>query len=219
MLYFLCMKKTRIFTFAAIAVLFTIIFSSCATKPEEPQQEQEAPEVVETSVEEEPVAEEVTNDDDNVIVIEDEGDGSDDEYLRSIANLDETQAVTKQEFNDDKNEILQIISELAVIMETKDTLAWLKFIDEESKEYYKNPVNLRKAQRKLPNKLIELKTIEDYFKSVFIPARRNSQIDEIRYISKTHVKAVQIREDMPDAIYYEFKKANGKWLVYIPPVS
>ncbi len=213
------MKKTRIFTFAAIAVLFTIIFSACATKQEEPLQESEAPEVIETPDVEETVVQDVTDEEDNVIVIEDEGDGSDDEYLRSIANLDETQAVTKQEFNDDKNEILQIISELAVIMETKDTLAWLKFIDEESKEYYKNPVNLRKAQRKLPNKLIELKTIEDYFKSVFIPARRNSQIDEIRYISKTHVKAVQIREDMPDAIYYEFKKANGKWLVYIPPVS
>ena len=216
MLYFLYMKKTRIFTFAAIAVLFTIIFSACATKQEEPQQEPDSPEVIETPQTEEPVIEEVTED---VIVIEDEGDGSDDEYLRSIANLDETEAVTKQEFNDDKNEILEIISELAVIMETKDTLAWLKFIDEESKEYYKNPVNLRKAQRKLPNKLIELKTIEDYFKSVFIPARRNSQIDEIRYISRTHVKAVQIREDMPDAIYYEFKKTDGKWLVYIPPVS
>ena len=210
------MKKTRIFTFAAIAVLFTIIFSACATKQEEPQQEPDSPEVIETPQTEEPVIEEVSED---VIVIEDEGDGSDDEYLRSIANLDETEAVTKQEFNDDKNEILEIISELAVIMETKDTLAWLKFIDEESKEYYKNPVNLRKAQRKLPNKLIELKTIEDYFKSVFIPARRNSQIDEIRYISRTHVKAVQIREDMPDAIYYEFKKTDGKWLVYIPPVS
>ena len=210
------MKKTRIFTFAAIAVLFTIIFSACATKQEEPQQEPDSPEVIETPQTEEPVIEEVSED---VIVIEDEGDGSDDEYLRSIANLDETEAVTKQEFNDDKNEILEIISELAVIMETKDTLAWLKFIDEESKEYYKNPVNLRKAQRKLPNKLIELKTIEDYFKSVFIPARKNSQIDEIRYISRTHVKAVQIREDMPDAIYYEFKKTDGKWLVYIPPVS
>ena len=216
MLYFLYMKKTRIFTFAAIAVLFTIIFSACATKQEEPQQEPDSPEIIETPQTEEPVIEEVSED---VIVIEDEGDGSDDEYLRSIANLDETEAVTKQEFNDDKNEILEIISELAVIMETKDTLAWLKFIDEESKEYYKNPVNLRKAQRKLPNKLIELKTIEDYFKSVFIPARRNSQIDEIRYISRTHVKAVQIREDMPDAIYYEFKKTDGKWLVYIPPVS
>ena len=84
---------------------------------------------------EETVVQDVTDEEDNVIVIEDEGDGSDDEYLRSIANLDETEAVTKQEFNDDKNEILQIISELAVIMETKDTLAWLKDIHDSFEKF------------------------------------------------------------------------------------
>ena len=223
MLYFLCMKKKIIFTFTVIAVLFVFIFSSCASKQEESEppveplieQPEIEPEEPEELTQEQPYE----NDEDDVIVIVEEGDSTDDEYLRSIANLDEAEAVSKQEFTDDKNEILEIISELAQIMESKDTLAWLKYIDDESKEYYKNPVNLRKAQRKLPNKLIELKTIEDYFKFVFIPARKNSQIDEIRYISKTHVKAVQIREDMPDAIYYEYKKENGKWLVYIPPVS
>ena len=212
------MKTKLLFTFIISALFLSIFFSACATKKEEPKPEVQAPKVEEPALVEEPVVEEVT-DEDNVIVIEEEGDGSDDEYLRSIANLDVAEAVSKQEFTDDKNEILQIISDLAFIMETKDTLAWLNYIDEDSKEYYKNPVNLRKAQRKLPNKLIELKTIEDYFKFVFIPARKNSQIDEIRYISKTHVKAVQLREDMPDAIYYEFKKSKGKWLVYIPPVS
>lgn len=207
------MKKKIIFAFIVSAVLFSIIFSACASKPVEENEDQK-PAVVEPS---EIPAE--ASDEDEVILIEEEGDGSDDEYLRSIANLDGAEAVSKKEFTDDKNEILEIISELAIIMESKDTLTWLKYIDEESKEYYKNPVNLRKAQRKLPNKLIELKTIEDYFKFVFIPARKNSQIDEIRYISKTHVKAIQLREDLPDAIYYEFKKENGKWLVYIPPVS
>ena len=148
-----------------------------------------------------------------------EVDEADEEYIRSTSNLDTNDKVTKAEFNEDKAAILKIIEELSVIMDTKDIDAWLKYIEPESIKYYKNPVNLRKAQRKLPNKLIELKTIEDYFKFVFIPARKNSQIDEIRYISKTHVKAVQLREDMPDAIYYEFKKLNGKWFVYIPPVS
>ena len=212
------MKKTIIFTFALAAVLFSILFSSCASKPQEPQTTQE-PVIIDDQNSGEPEPVEILPDEEGVILIQEDGDATDDEYLRSIANLNETETVSKQEFTDDKNEILEIISELAIIMETKDTLTWLKYIDDESKEYYKNPVNLRKAQRKLPNKLIELKTIEDYFKYVFIPARRNSQIDEIRYISRTHVKAVQLREDAPDAIYYEFKKENGKWLIYIPPVS
>ncbi|MBR4790281.1 MAG: hypothetical protein IKX70_04175 [Treponema sp.] len=204
------MKKKLLLTFTAFAALFAIIFSSCASKPTEPKPDQKE---IET-----PQTEDELSDED-IIVITDDDDGSDDEYLRSIANLDGVEAVSKKEFTDDKNEILEIISELALVMETQDTLSWLNYIDDESKEYYKNPVNLRKAQQRLRDKRIELKTIEDYFKYVFIPARRNSHIDEIRYVSKNHVKAVQIREDAPDAIYYEFKKKSGKWLIYIPPVS
>ena len=149
-------------------------------------------------------------------VLNEEEDLSDDEYLRSIAELDGLDSVSKQEFSDDKHEILETISELAIIMETKDVLDWLNYIEEESKEYYKNPVNLRKAQRKLRDKRIELKTIQDYFLYVFIPARQNSQIDEIRYISKTLVNAIQVREDDDDLIYYQFLKEDGKWKVYLP---
>ena len=216
------MKKKIFITITAFAALFTIIFSSCASTQPEPQTNSQTDftgTMAPGTEEEEPAVSVQEEEEETVILIQEEEDGSDDEYLRSIANLDEAEAVSKQEFSDDKNEILETISELAIIMETQDTLAWLKYIDDESKEYYKNPVNLRKAQRKLPNKLIELKTIEDYFKFVFIPARKNSQIDEIRYVSKNHVKAVQVRDDMSVAIYYEFKKENGKWLVYIPPVS
>ncbi len=220
MLYFYCMKKKIFLTFTALSVLFTFILSSCAGTPETEQEEPQAPVEIQDeieTVETEPV-EVVSEEDDSVIVIDDE-DESDDEYLRSIAALDAQEAVSKQEFADDKREILELISELAIIMETKDTLNWLGYIEDESKDYWKNPANLRKAQRKLPNKLIELKTIEDYFKYVWIPARQNKQIDEIHYISKTNVKAVQIREDLSELIYYEFIKINGKWLLYLPPVS
>ena len=206
------MKKKIFITITAFAALFAIIFSSCASTKPEPQTNSQA-DFTDTMApvieDEEPAAPVQEEEEEAVILIQEEEDGSDDEYLRSIANLDEAEAVSKKEFSDDKNEILETISELAIIMETQDTLAWLKYIDDESKEYYKNPVNLRKAQRKLPNKLIELKTIEDYFKFVFIPARKNSQIDEIRYVSKNQVKAVQVRDDMSVAIYYEFKKENG----------
>ncbi len=215
------MKKTIIFTLTAFAALFTIIFSSCASKPQEQNIPQEQ-EIIEDELPPDEIPEEiqpeVTEIDEEVILIEEEGDSSDDEYLRSIANLNETESVSKQEFTDDKNEILDIISDLAVIMETKDTLGWLDYICEESKTYYKNPANLRKAQKRHKNPLIEFRTIEDYFLNVFIEARKYSSIDEIRYVSRTKVKAVQVREDT-DVVYYEFIKENDKWKVYLPPVS
>lgn len=223
------MKKNLFFTLLVSAFVFSLALISCASKPQattditDPDElvdgpyTEKLPDYSEVEVLQDP-QEEVSYDDDVVVILNTQDELSDDEYMRSIAALNDSGTVSKKEFEDDKHEILEIISELAIIMETKDTLAWLNYIDEPSKEYYKNPVNLRKAQRKLPNKLIELKTIEDYFKFVFIPARKNSHIDEIRYVSKTHVKAVQVREDS-DAIYYEFKKEKGKWLIYLPPVS
>ena len=218
------MKKRIFFIITAFAVLFTFILSSCAGTPEAEQSEPVPPveitdeqEAVDNEIVEDDAVETIVDEDDSVEIL-DTDENTDDEYLRSIANLDESTSVTKQEFEDDKRDILEIISELAIIMETKDFLNWLNYIDQESKEYYKNPVNLRKVQRKLPNKLIELRTIEDYFLYVWIPARKNSHIDEIRYISKTHVKAIQILEDK-NVLYYEFRKQNDKWLVYIPPVS
>ena len=222
------MKKNIFFTLLISAFVFSVALSSCASKPQatttditDPQELMDGPHTEKgpdyTEPEEIQTPAEETYDEDVVEILGNE-DLTDDEYMRSIAALDDSGSVSKKEFEDDKHEILETISELAIIMETKDTLAWLNYIDEPSKEYYKNPVNLRKAQRKLPNKLIELKTIGDYFLYVFIPSRKNSHIDEIRYVSKTHVKAVQVREDS-DAIYYEFKKENGKWLLYLPPVS
>ena len=217
------MKKNIFFILITLSVVFSISLSSCASKPEDTQgttvpNPPDAHGPVTETLPQTPQETEYFYDEEVVEILGADDELTDDEYMRSIATLEDGKTVSKKEFEDDKHEILEVISELAIIMETKNTIAWLNYIDEPSKDYYKNPANLRKAQRKLPNKLIELKTIEDYFKYVFIPARKNSHIDEIRYVSKTHVKAVQVREDS-DAIYYEFKKEGGKWKVYLPPVA
>lgn len=154
---------------------------------------------------------------DDVEFIDDETD-LEDEYLRSIEEINSEEAVSQQEFFDDKAAILQIISELSVVIDENDVNSWLTYLDPESKKYYSNPANLRKAQRKLPNKLILLKTIKDYFENVFIPARRASKVDEIRYISKTEVKAVEVKEDNSIVVYYYFKKINDKWFVNLPTI-
>lgn len=138
------------------------------------------------------------------------------EYLRSINNIQTEEVITKEEFAEDKAEILRIIQELSIIMQEHDVNSWLNYITPESKAFYSNPVNLRKAQKKLPNKMLQINTIKDYFNYVFIPSRKISKVDEIRYISKTNVKAVEVREDKSILVYYYFKKIDGKWLVNLP---
>ncbi len=140
------------------------------------------------------------------------------EYLRSTKALT-VESVTVEEFENDKAEILKIINELKVIMDNGDKTKWLTYIDPDSINYYSNHTNLRKVREKLPNKQIQLHGIGDYFKYVFIPSRKNSNIDEIRYISKSNIRAVQIREDKSELVYYNFVKKDNKWYVHIPTLS
>ena len=161
--------------------------------------------------------EEIIDDSDDVILIDEVVvDESEEEYLRSINNLQAEEVVTKSEFEEDKAAILAIIENLAEIMEEEDFNAWMNYISKDSKTYYSNPKNIRNAQKKLPDKTLQLYGIKDYFKHVFIPARKNRRVDEIRYISKSYVKAVQVKDDSSIVVYYYFVKENGKWIVHIP---
>jgi hypothetical protein len=204
-----------------IYVLFTIILGvcliSCGSAPAAEENKPEAPVVEETTVEE---VEDVVDVEDEVELINEEvqAEADDEEYLRSTKALSAEELVTKDEFAEDKAEILRIIKELQKVMEKEDVEAWLKYVDKDSKTFYSNPANIRKVQKKLPNKAIVLNGIGDYFKYVFIPSRKNREITEIRYISKTNTKAVQVNEDKSITRYYQFIKVNGKWYVQLDRV-
>lgn len=202
---------TKFLFFITLPISFLLF--SCGSTPKVEEKEIQAPE--EVIVQEEP--EEIIDDSDDVILIDEVVvDESEEEYLRSINNLQAEEVVTKSEFEEDKAAILAIIENLAEIMEEEDFNAWMNYISKDSKTYYSNPKNIRKAQKKLPDKTLQLYGIKDYFKHVFIPARKNRRVDEIRYISKSYVKAVQVKDDASIVVYYYFIKENGKWIVHIP---
>ena len=205
-----------------IYVLFTIVLGvcliSCGSTPAAEKAEPEAPKVEETTVE--ILEDDVQDIDDEVELVNEEVEQEEDEaeYLRSTQALSAEELVTKDEFAEDKAEILRIIKELQKVMEKEDVEAWLKYVDKDSRNFYSNPANIRKVNKKLPNKAIVLNGIGDYFKYVFIPSRKNREITEIRYISKTNTKAVQVNEDKSITRYYQFIKVNGKWYVQLDRV-
>ena len=143
---------------------------------------------------------------------------TDDEYRRSINDIEDAALVSKEDFEADKKEILAIIDKLAVIMSDFDYDTWLTYIEPVSVQYWKNPRNLAKASLMLPVKGQKLNNLNDYFRFVFIPSRKNRKVDEIRYLSQTSVKAVQVSGDT-DIVFYYFKKIDGKWFVSIPPLE
>lgn len=138
----------------------------------------------------------------------------DEEYARSVGSVD----VDKDTFEADKAEILGIIDELAEIMGERQYGRWLPYVDSESVSYWSKPAHLRKASARLPVKGLKLKSLEDYFKLVFVPARQGRRITEIRYVSETYVKAVDVQDDA-DLIYYYFRKVGGSWKVNLPPLG
>lgn len=135
----------------------------------------------------------------------------DEEFKRSTSELkDET--ITQDTFLADKKEILKIIDELAKIMIAQNYGKWLYYLSPQSIKYWQNQSNLIDVSARLPVKGYTLKNLDDYFKMIFIPSRRNSKVDEIRYISPTFVKAVQVRGEQ-DIVYYFFVKINNAWLL------
>lgn len=208
----------KLFKALIISLVIGCLFISCGSKPEPVQEKPAAPVVEEPAeeiVEEQTFDDEVLDVEETVEIISD-NDLDDEEYLRSTNNLSSEEFVSKEEFADDKAEILRIISKLQDIMDKEDVNAWLTYISPDSIKYYSNPVNIRKAQKKLPNRTIVLNGIGDYFKYVFIPSRKRSSVQEIRYISKTNIKAVDVKDDGTVIVYYQFVKINDKWLVHIP---
>ena len=135
-----------------------------------------------------------------------------DEYKRSIDTLETEEEITFDTFAADKQAILDAVDKLAEIMQKKNFKLWLGYISPESKAYWSDPENLKSASARMPVKQLQIRSLEDYFKFIFCPAREGKHIDEIRYISGTTVLAVQVTEDK-DIIYYTFIKRNGEWKV------
>lgn len=135
------------------------------------------------------------------------------EYERSVGKLN----ISVDTFEADKQAIQKAIAELKVIMQKKDYNSWLNYITKDTKDFWSNPTNQKKLQTRLPKKggkITPIRSVEDVFINFFIPARQNRMITEIRYDSSVSVRAVEIEEDGEEKSYYDFKKVDGKWLVY-----
>ena len=114
--------KLRRIIFLYVSTLFLFCILSCQStkvteEPETPEEvEQTEPVVIEEPEEAEPEEEieeaEIIIEEDEEVEYVEEVDLEEEEYLRSINNLNNEELVTKQQFSDDKAAIIKIIDEL-----------------------------------------------------------------------------------------------------------
>lgn len=219
-MYYLVMKLSKsinnAFYIPFAGLLLSGIFLSCAsTKVAESPVVEEPPVVDEAPVVEDipaPVQEEIAPLTQEPVV---EAVEEDDEYSRSVGEI----SVSRDTFIDDKEKVLRIIKQLDGIMKDMNYKAWLTYVDDESVQYWSKPANLKTAQKRLPVKGLKLRDLQDYFKFVFVPARAGRTVTEIRYISDTYIKAIQVQDGQADIVYYYFNKIDGHWMVHIPPIE
>ncbi len=212
------MSISNITKYALLLAAVLLLVLSCSTKQNETAQPEQD---VQTVAEEQIVIDEpeviiVENNTPAVIdepVIETVADAKEDEYIRSVSELKD-EVITHDVFENDKKTILSIIDDLSQIMQKKDYKKWIKYISPQSLAYWQNTSNLESVSSRLPVKGITLKNLEDYFRLIFIPSRLNVTVDEIRYISSTSVKVVQVKDDQ-DIICYYFEKIKGEWMLIL----
>lgn len=216
--------KSKIKIFSVLtSFLAAFSLASCGTVKEATDAQAEIPAETE---EPEPAEPEIAVEEPRPVVIEEpapeevqeepavEEPVPEDEYARSVGNV----SVSRDTFAEDKERVLKIISELDTVMKDFDYKSWLRYVDKETIDYWSRPANLRKAQNRLPVKGLRLNSLEDYFKYVFVPARKGREVTEIRYISDKYIKAIQTGNEQ-DIVYYYFNKINGFWMVNIPPID
>lgn len=201
--------KKKIFKTLGLSIV-AVVISGCASTDTEVVPEKKEPVQI-IKEEKKTPAEPVEIDADKEDVVK---SANDEEYSRSTTNV----MVTKEKFEEDKTQILKIIDELAVVMKNQDYFGWLKYLDENSKDYWSKKQNLQKASNRLPKKGFQLKSLQDYFKYVFIPSRVGRTVDEIRYETETQVKVVQTKNNT-DMVYYNFLREDGKWKLRLPPIN
>jgi len=140
------------------------------------------------------------------------------EYTKAVSKLS-GETVTISEYEADLAAIQAVMGELDSIMTKKDYQKWMSYVDPDSITYWKNPAHLAKVSTQLPRKDVKVKNLMDYFNYIFIPSRVNHKVEHIRYINSTSVKAVQVKEDESEVVYYNFVKRKAKWMVQLPTLE
>jgi len=123
--------------------------------------------------------------------------------------------ITKENYLQTKMEIEKVVDQLNRITSAKDYTQWIEFLSEDYKNEYSKQTTLNKVSEALPVKGIKLKSLKDYFLYVFVPSRQNIRVDDIRYVSATHVNVI-MKQGNVALLIYGIENASGDWKL-VPP--
>jgi hypothetical protein len=105
-------------------------------------------------------------------------------------------AITQELHDSTKQEVEAVIRQLNTINRNKDYRSWLTWLDEGYAGEIGNPafLEIQSQSPRLVQQNTALKSLQDYFLYVFIPARQNARVDDIEFISPHKVRVITVTQ-------------------------
>jgi hypothetical protein len=124
-------------------------------------------------------------------------------------------SITKAEHDTTLQEIRQLTLKLNGIIKAKNYNAWLTYLDRaylakiSSREFLEN---VSKSPTLVKQKIV-LNSAYDYFINVVVPARANSRVDDIEFISRNRVKAYTFDSKENKLRLFDLEKNGTEWKI------
>ena len=128
-------------------------------------------------------------------------------------------SISQEVYESTKVDVQVFIEELNGIIRAKNYNAWKAALSEEFFNEISSPEYLQRISEMdaMKTRKIILRTTRDYFINVVVPARANSRVDDIEFISLNRVKAFTLytnRENITQRLrLYDLERSGDSWKI------
>jgi hypothetical protein len=135
--------------------------------------------------------------------------------LTSSEEIFDPHHVSWELYDSTKHDVQSYIAELNGIISGKNYWAWKTHLTEEFFNEIASPRNLQLLSETpgMKARKIVLRTPEDYFNKVVVPARAHSRVDDIEFTSQTRVKVYTINAKNERLRLYDLEHVGDTWKI------
>jgi len=130
-----------------------------------------------------------------------------------------TFTVSQAFYDATKDDVQHFIEELNQIIRSRNYNAWRATLSDDYFRVISSQANLQEWSNSsiMRQQRVVLRTAEDYFLYVVVPARQNSRVDEIEFISANRVKAFTVSVNRAGEEewlrLYDLEKTENTWKI------
>jgi hypothetical protein len=124
-------------------------------------------------------------------------------------------SISQEVFDSTKVDVQHFIQDINKIVRGKDYNAWASHLGEDYFKEISSPEYLARIseQPRLKTQKIVLNSARDYFVNVVIPSRANDRVDDIEFVTQTHVKAYTVTPGGQRLRLYDRESSGNTWKI------